>query len=147
LRNERSLIQTMGRAARNEDGHVIFYGDRVTGSMQRAMTVTRERRIRQQEHNAEHGIVPTTVRREVEHPLAALVDRTKAASESEVDATTAPPVLTEVVDLKELPRQISRLQKEMRAAAVALEFEEAAILRDRLRALQEQLLIHGRSVG
>jgi len=147
LRNERSLIQTMGRAARNEEGHVIFYGDRVTGSMTRAMTVTNERRLRQQEHNAENGIVPTTVRREVEHPLAALVDKTKSTSTSVHGEQATGPVLTEVVDLKELPGQIARLQKQMRTAAVALEFEEAAVLRDRLRALQEQLLVHGRSVG
>ena len=147
LRNERSLIQTMGRAARNEEGHVIFYADRVTGSMTRAMTVTRERRRRQQEHNTAHGIVPTTVRREVEHPLAALVNKSTDSSTERQHGSTSPPVLTEVVDLRELPAQIARLQKEMRAAAVALEFEEAAVLRDRLRALQEQLLVQGRSVG
>lgn len=147
LRNERSLIQTMGRAARNEEGHVIFYGDRVTGSMDRAITVTRDRRHRQQEHNTLNGITPRTVRREVEHPLAELVDKTASTTAQKAERTRSAPVLTEVVDLKELPAQIAKLQKEMRAAAVALEFEEAAVLRDRLRALQEQLLVHGRSVG
>ncbi len=140
LRNERSLIQTMGRAARNDHGHVILYGERVTASMQRAIDETRRRRVLQEQYNAEHGITPTTIVRPVDSPLAELV----AGDYVEVPldrAAEAPPTFEgEEIAPAEVPRLVARLRKEMRAAAGRLEFEEAAELRDRIHALESWAL-------
>jgi excinuclease ABC subunit B len=131
LRSETSLIQTAGRAARNVNGRVIFYADVVTGSMARAMDETERRRITQHAYNLEHGIEPQTILKDIHSPLVAL---------SNLDYyETGPLRLLEVAERTEVPiaERIKELEKEMRAAAKRLEFEEAAMLRDKLKELRE----------
>ncbi|MEN3000380.1 MAG: excinuclease ABC subunit UvrB [Armatimonadota bacterium] len=133
LRSETSLIQTIGRAARNKFGQVILYADRITGSMQRAIDETNRRRQIQMEYNRQHGIEPETVRKEVRETVRAY----KVAEEREAYRV----VDTDRVAFEDLPLVINKLEQEMREAAKALEFERAAILRDeilRLRRILEQ---------
>ncbi len=131
LRSETSLIQTSGRAARNLAGRVVFYADRETDSIRRALAETRRRRERQREYNVEHGIEPRSILKDIHSPLIALsnLDYPKEIR----------PHLLEVAEHPELPlaERISRLEKAMREAAKRLEFEEAAELRDKLRELRE----------
>ena len=122
LRSERSLIQTIGRAARNSEGIVIMYGDTVTDSMRRAMDETSRRRKLQAEYNRLHGIVPKTINKAVR-------DIIEATHSVEEDSNTAPEN-TEAI--------IARLAAEMSIAAENLEFEKAAMLRDRIRQLQRK---------
>ncbi|MBI4448947.1 excinuclease ABC subunit UvrB, partial [Candidatus Woesearchaeota archaeon] len=119
LRNERSLIQTVGRAARNADGRVIMYADHVTDSMRRAIDVTHNRRKRQIEFNKAHGIVPQTI--------------IKAVQEKEVEVKT-----TKHLPKAEIPRLLIELEAQMRVAAEGLEFEKAIELRDRMQVLRKQ---------
>ncbi|MBR3848248.1 MAG: excinuclease ABC subunit UvrB [Oscillospiraceae bacterium] len=118
LRSETSLIQTMGRAARNDHGKVIMYGDTVTGSMQRAIDETMRRRTLQKKYNDEHGIVPKTIIKDV----ADLLEISKDATE----------VKKEKLTKTERENLIKKLEKDMREASKLLEFEYAAILRDRI---------------
>ena len=131
LRSRTSLVQTAGRAARNVNGRVIFYADTVTRSMQQALDETQRRRARQRAHNEEHGIEPQTVLKDVHSPLVQM------SSLDYHDALNRP--RSEIAEDSGLPlgERIARLEKEMRAAAKRLEFEEAAVLRDRLRELKE----------
>jgi len=137
LRSETSLIQTIGRAARNVDGRAILYADKETGSMQRALGETRRRRERQAAHNTEHGIEPRTIVKDVASPLLAM---------SELDYYGPGSQVLRVADGDEdfpddavsLNKLITELEKRMRASAKALEFEEAARLRDRLKELRRQ---------
>jgi len=137
LRSETSLIQTMGRAARNLNGRTILYADRRTGSMERAITETLRRREVQASYNAEHGIEPRTIIKDVASPLVAM---------SNLDYHEPRPLLSSVAEDRELEledeaslsRLITELEKRMRAAAKALEFEEAARLRDRIRQIRRQ---------
>jgi excinuclease ABC subunit B len=123
LRSETSLIQTIGRAARNADGLVVMYADRVTPSMQAAITETERRRAKQQAYNQAHGIVPQTIVKSVRD----LIEISDSAAEAE--AVTASGVkLTE----RERKAEIEKLEKEMKRAAQMLEFEYAAVIRDRL---------------
>ena len=133
LRSETSLIQTAGRAARNLNGRVIFYADKETGSMHRALTETRRRRERQLEHNEIHGIEPKTVLKDIHNPLVRMrdLDYSKAARISTILSASA-----EGSDLP-LRDQISRVEKQMKEAAKNLEFEEAAVYRDKLKELRE----------
>ncbi|MBD60121.1 MAG: excinuclease ABC subunit B [Citromicrobium sp.] len=126
LRSETSLIQTIGRAARNVDGRVILYADRITGSMERAMAETERRREKQREYNAEHGITPQTIKR-------AIADITAHATKGEDGAPEdeATPLVGH-----NLRAYIEDLEKKMREAAANLEFEEAGRLRDEIRALE-----------
>ncbi|MCX7714989.1 MAG: excinuclease ABC subunit UvrB [Clostridia bacterium] len=124
LRSESSLIQTIGRAARNVNGKVIMYADTVTGSMRRAIDETNRRRKMQAEFNEKHGIVPKTVRKDIRD----IIEATKAA-EGEI-------VEKEVDDIE---RIISQLTNEMLSAAQALEFEKAAELRDKIKKMQGRL--------
>ncbi|MFO8046076.1 MAG: excinuclease ABC subunit UvrB [Halomonas sp.] len=146
LRNERSLIQTMGRAARNVHGKAILYGDRVTDSMRRAMEETDRRRAKQVAHNEEHGITPTTVTRSVADILEAAQapgrkgkgrrgERKVAEKEAIYDPAELSP--------SELVREATRVEDAMFEAAQNLEFEEAARLRDRLHQLKERQLVLG----
>jgi excinuclease ABC subunit B len=136
LRNERSLIQTIGRAARNVNGHVMLYADRVTDNMKLAIDTTAARRKHQEAYNTEHGITPITIRRAIDSPLAALI----AGDFVEVELER-PKAKRGDVPLPEDPRKIPnlliQLRKEMKKAAGKMEFERAAELRDRIRTLEE----------
>ncbi len=131
LRSERSLIQTMGRAARHLEGRVILYADRVTDSMARAMAETERRRGIQSAYNVEHGVTP----RSVVKPVRDLIEATRAVSEEKAGQAAA---LRGDVPTRELPALIERLRKEMRAAAKELDFERAAELRDALIELESR---------
>ncbi len=128
LRSETSLIQTMGRAARNAEGRVILYADRVTDSMRRAMKETERRRKLQNEYNEAHGIVPRTIRKDVREILEI------SRSAEDVQRRTGKRKLSEA----EREATIQRLEKQMKEAAKMLEFELAAQLRDQIIALREQ---------
>ena len=142
LRNVRSLIQTIGRAARNADGRVLLYADRVTQAMEVAMSETRRRREVQQRYNEEHGIVPRTIVRPVESPLEALVSGEADYATPARTASERPEELKDVPAMSERTARelIARLRKEMRGHASRLEFERAAELRDRIRALEQWVL-------
>ena len=130
LRSYRSLIQTAGRAARNVRGHVILYGDAVTDSMQMALAETSRRRTIQADYNARHGIVPTSIKKDV----LSLEYATAEVGDVQLDLVAESP---SVYGTEEATEQvIKRLETEMKAAAKALEFERAAALRNRIRALK-----------
>ena len=126
LRSETSLIQTIGRAARNVDGRVILYADRITGSMERAMAETERRREKQRAFNEEHGITPRTIRRDIADIVAY-----SAASDSTPDKDDTSNLVGH-----NLRSHIEDLEKRMRKAASDLEFEEAGRLRDEIRKLE-----------
>ena len=129
LRSETSLIQTIGRAARNVDGRVILYADRVTGSMERAMAETERRREKQREFNEEHGITPRTIKREIADIVA------HTASQDGVVIGTGDDEVNNLVG-HNLRAYIEDLEKRMRDAAADLEFEKAGQLRDEIRRLE-----------
>jgi excinuclease ABC subunit B len=133
LRSERSLIQTSGRAARNVDGTVILYADRVTDSIRKAVEETNRRRSIQKEFNRENNITPETIRKSFNDILTSLAEQDYVTVEVErpVEEDVAPELL---------PRAIEKLRKQMFEAARDLEFEKAADLRDRVRALEKQQL-------
>ncbi|MFO1261546.1 MAG: excinuclease ABC subunit UvrB [Sphingomonadaceae bacterium] len=128
LRSETSLIQTIGRAARNVDGRVILYADKITGSMERALAETARRREKQEEYNLAHGITPTTIKRQIGDIIADVSNRDGLIVE--IDEST--PHLVG----HNLRSHIEELEKKMRAAAADLEFEEAARLRDEIKQLE-----------
>ena len=132
LRSETSLIQTIGRAARNADGHVIMYADSMTDSMKRAIEETNRRREIQQKYNEEHGITPQTIKKAVRD----LISISKAAEARDEDFRKDP----ESMDAKELGKLAKELEKKMRQAAAELNFEEAAKLRDRMKEVKMMLL-------
>ena len=140
LRSERSLIQTMGRAARHASGRAVLYADHETGSMKRALGETRRRRALQRAFNEEHGIVPRTVVKDVAAAFAPASAGAATAEEEDWDRAMglfeAPPE-----DPEALEREIARLRKEMKKAARDLEFERAARLRDHLREIQHTALL------
>ena len=129
LRSETSLVQTIGRAARNAEGRVIMYADRVTGSMERALAETDRRRAKQMAYNVEHGITPTTVKKNVEDVLKGLYkgDTDQSRVTARIDKSMAGGNLQTVLD---------GLRTDMRKAAENLEFEEAARLRDEVKRLE-----------
>lgn len=127
LRSERSLIQTIGRAARNAEGHVIMYADSVTPSMEAAICETNRRRTLQKAYNQAHGITPKTITKKVADVLEISTGRGKQKSKKKVQRNLSP---------IEREEQISSLTKEMKEAAKMLEFERAASLRDRIKTLQ-----------
>ena len=131
LRSDRSLIQTIGRAARNAEGRVILYADKTTDSMKRALSETARRREKQEKFNAAHGITPKTIRRGVTDILQNLCDGDYADIGAD-DAQTAA-----LVAGKNLKDRIAKLEKQMRKAAEDLEFEQAAKLRDEIRRLEK----------
>ena len=135
LRSERSLIQTIGRAARNVNGAVLMYADRVTDSMRKAIDETNRRRAVQQEYNQRHGITPQTIQKAIAEPLAAVC---------EADYLTVPLVREtpeeEGLGPAEVAERVAALRREMREAAKRLEFERAAEIRDRIRALETRAL-------
>ncbi|WP_457646692.1 excinuclease ABC subunit UvrB [Profundibacter sp.] len=129
LRSETSLVQTIGRAARNAEGRVIMYADRITGSMERAMKETERRRARQIAYNKEHGITPATVKKNIDDVLSGLYDGDTDLAR--VTATVDKPMIGE-----NLATHLEALRGDMRKAAENLEFEEAARLRDEVRRLE-----------
>jgi excinuclease ABC subunit B len=134
LRSERSLIQTCGRAARNVDGRVIMYGDRITRSMQACLDETKRRRVTQLAYNEEHGITPQTVKKSLRSILEDIAEQ---------DYPELPQVAEGQEEYRtpdQLKREIARLKKGMLQAAGDLEFEKAAELRDRMLALEKQEL-------
>ena len=131
LRSETSLIQTIGRAARNSEGHVIMYADVMTDSMRNAIEETNRRREIQKAYNKEHGITPTTIKKAVRDLIAV----SKAVAETEVKLKKDP----ESMSKKELKNLISQLEKQMRQAAADLNFEQAAELRDKMIELKKNL--------
>jgi excinuclease ABC subunit B len=130
LRSETSLIQTIGRAARNIEGRVILYADRVTGSMERALAETDRRREKQLVYNAEHGITPESIKRNVHDIMAHLATR------DGVVVDTGDEERPHLVG-HNLKAYLADLEERMRKAAADLEFEEAARLRDEIRRLEE----------
>jgi excinuclease ABC subunit B len=129
LRSETSLIQTIGRAARNVDGRVILYADRITGSMERALNETNRRRQKQQEYNEAHGITPTTIKRNISDVLADVSNRDSVLVDTGDD--DRPHLVGH-----NLRAYIEDLEQRMRKAAADLEFEEAGRLRDEIRRLE-----------
>ena len=131
LRSEVSLIQTIGRAARNSEGHVIMYADVMTDSMRKAIQETERRRTIQEAYNKEHGITPTTIKKAVRD----LITVSKAVVETEDKLKKDPESMTR----KELTKLIGQVEKQMRAAAADLNFEQAAELRDKMIELKKSL--------
>ena len=131
LRSEVSLIQTIGRAARNSEGHVIMYADVMTDSMRKAIQETERRRSIQEAYNKEHGITPTTIKKAVRD----LITVSKAVAETEAKLKKDP----ESMNRKELTRLITKVEKQMREAAASLNFELAAELRDKMIELKKNL--------
>jgi len=129
LRSETSLIQTIGRAARNAEGRVIMYADRITGSMERAMRETDRRRAKQMAYNEEHGITPATVKKNVEDVLAGLY-------KGDVDMNRVTAKVDKPMVGANLAAHLDGLRAQMRKAAENLEFEEAARLRDEVKRLE-----------
>ena len=130
LRAERSLIQTIGRAARNANGKVIMYADTITKSMQRAIDETARRRKIQQEYNAEHGIIPQTIKKEI----LDIIEIGKKDASPQSNSKNSSKKLSKT----EKERMIATLTAEMKAAAAKLEFEQAAYIRDRIKELKNQ---------
>ncbi|MBL0846968.1 MULTISPECIES: excinuclease ABC subunit UvrB [Mammaliicoccus] len=131
LRSERSLIQTIGRAARNDKGKVIMYADKITDSMRTALDETNRRRETQQAYNEEHGITPQTINKKIRDVISATVDTDEV---NEKDKKKAPKKLTK----KEREKTIERIEKEMKDAAKDLDFERASELRDILFELKAE---------
>lgn len=131
LRSETALIQTIGRAARNAEGRVIMYADRMTDSMRKAITETKRRRQLQQAYNEEHGIEPKTIQKEVRD----LISISKKVASSELNFQKDP----ESMDKKELEKLVKDVKKKMERAAAELDFETAAEMRDKMISLRKML--------
>lgn len=162
LRSERSLIQTIGRAARNSQGKVILYADSVTGSMKKAMEETDRRRSLQENYNQEHGVTPTTITKEVRKGLAEIYGfdllenlstetdlgssakskgKSKGKGKTKSASKVASPVVKYSLDPQGLNQEVARLRGEMKRAAQELEFEEAARIRDEIKRLELRSLM------
>lgn len=135
LRSDRSLIQTIGRTARNIHGRAILYADKITGSMQRAMEETERRRKKQQEFNQQHGITPQTIRKSIMDIMEG------ARSDKRQQQLAEPKASYHLLTPEQLAKQIKLLEKQMHAYAQNMEFEQAALVRDELLLLKEQLKI------
>ena len=134
LRSETSLIQTIGRAARNACGEVIMYADKITESMQKAIDETERRREIQIAHNKKYGIIPKTIKKPIENNLLSLV-----ASYRDFEDIVAEEMIDLNIEKKDLPKLIDKLEKDMHKAAKILDFERAAEIRDKLKKLREML--------
>jgi len=131
LRSERSLVQTAGRAARNVNGKVILYADRITPSMERAMQETSRRREKQLAYNEAHGITPQTIKKNIRDILASIYERDYSDMAAEVKTSLG------TVGVSEIERTVKALEKKMREAADDLRFEEAAQYRDEIKRLKK----------
>jgi len=134
LRSDVSLIQTIGRAARNACGEVIMYADKITDSMQRAIDETNRRREIQIAHNTKYGIIPQTIKKPIENNLLSLVE-----SYRDLEDIVAEEMVEQGIDKKDLPKLIDKLEKDMHKAAKILDFERAAEIRDQLKKLREMV--------
>lgn len=134
LRSTRSLIQTIGRAARNAEGRVILYADKITGSMQAALEETQRRRDKQLKYNSEHGIIPKTIKKNISSALSAMTE----ADYLQEDKLKA----EDITDIKNIEKKRKEYTKKMKEAAENLEFEEAVIYRDKLKALEKLAIAH-----
>ena len=132
LRCETSLIQTIGRSARNASGRVIMYADKMTGSMDIAIKETKRRRALQIEYNKEHNITPQTIKKSVENNLLSLV-----ASYRNLEDIVAEEMAELNIEKKDLPKLLDKLEKDMLKAAKILDFEKAAEIRDKIKQLRE----------
>ncbi len=135
LRSRTSLIQTCGRAARNVNGTVIMYGDKVTDSMRATIDETGRRRAKQKEFNKEHGITPESIRKSI----TTILDTGYEADYADT-ASIAAEDGAEYISFNDIPKEIARLRKEMQKAARKLDFEAAAEMRDEMLALEKQLI-------
>lgn len=134
LRSETSLIQTIGRAARNSCGQVIMYADKITESMGNAIKETNRRREIQMKYNKEHGIVPKTIKKPIENNLLQLV-----SSYRNLEDIVAEEMVENNLNVKDIPKLITKLEKDMHKAAKVLDFERAAEIRDQLKKLREMV--------
>lgn len=132
LRSDTSLIQTIGRAARNACGEVIMYADKITDSMDKAIKETERRRKLQIEYNQKYGIIPQTIKKPIENNLLSLV-----ASYRDLEDIVAEEMVDLGIEKKDLPKLIDKLEKDMHKAAKILDFERAAQIRDQLKKLRE----------
>lgn len=135
LRSTRSLVQTIGRAARNANGRVILYADKITDSMQQALSETARRREKQQKYNIEHNIIPKTVSKSVFEEVAAKEEKTDKAKRFVYSKNGG------IMDAESLKREIKNLTQKMKKHAENLEFEEAATLRDAIHKMEDDLLL------
>ncbi|MBT3196392.1 MAG: excinuclease ABC subunit B, partial [Gammaproteobacteria bacterium] len=136
LRSERSLIQTIGRAARNVNGKAILYGERITGSMERAIEETHRRREKQQQYNEAHNITPQTIQKSISNILETVPGSTRKRGKKVAEA----PALYQSDSPQKIEKEINRLEKAMYEHARNLEFEEAAQLRDQAESLNRKML-------
>lgn len=134
MRSETSLIQTIGRAARNSCGQVIMYADKITESMDNAIKETNRRREIQMKYNKEHGIVPKTIKKPIENNLLQLV-----SSYRNLEDIVAEEMVENNLNVKDIPKLITKLEKDMHKAAKVLDFERAAEIRDQLKKLREMV--------
>jgi excinuclease ABC subunit B len=139
LRSERSLIQTIGRAARNLNGKAILYGDRITNSMEKAIGETQRRREKQIAYNLEHGITPRGVVKRIKDIIDGVYNAEEAVAARLEEKKHK---IVAEMDPKQLAKELKRLEKEMMNAAQNLEFEKAANLRDELKRLRERAFGH-----
>jgi len=138
LRSERSLIQTIGRAARNQNGRAILYADKLTDSMRKAMGETERRRTKQIVHNEAHGITPRTVNKKVKELIDGVMSNAAKDDLRAAEALSRSMEGSEALSEKDLSKRMKQLEKDMLEAARNLEFEQAARLRDQLALLKEQ---------
>ena len=139
LRSERSLIQTIGRTARNQNGRAILYADKITESMRKAMGETERRRAKQIAHNELHGITPTTINKKVKELIDGVMSNAAKDDLKAAEALVKSMEGTEALSERDLGKRIKQLEKDMLEAARALEFEKAARMRDQLAMLKEQV--------
>ncbi len=137
LRSETSLIQTIGRAARNADGRVIMYADNITGSMQRAIDETNRRREIQVKYNEEHGVQPVTIKKEVRETIRSYDQVQDIASQYSSETQAAMIDGSSPIRVEDIPILISAMEKEMKDLAKAMEFEKAAAVRDEIESLRK----------
>jgi excinuclease ABC subunit B len=137
LRAERSLIQTMGRAARHVEGKAILYADNLTDSMARAIDETERRRAIQQKYNEDNGIVPQAIIRRNSNSILSFLEVSRRLNVQELDEVYEH---KDDLPLEDIPELISQLEKQMKEAAKNLDFEEAAKYRDRVKKLRDRLL-------
>ncbi|MCY7277423.1 MAG: excinuclease ABC subunit UvrB [Phormidesmis sp. CAN_BIN44] len=139
LRSERSLIQTIGRAARHVEGQAILYGDNLTDSMARAIKVTEERRAVQQEHNEKNGIIPYSIIKRSSNSILSFLEVSRRLNAQELDQVYEK---ADEIPLENIPTLITQFEAQMKESAKKMEFEEAAKYRDKIKHLRDKLLGH-----